>query len=116
MDGECDNAFWTKIGAAWEHEDRKGFNILLTAMPLNSGLVIRKPKPQDGLASRPIRRLEALSPALRSLFKPSGGPGAAAPGHSSDDRMLEFVTATAADATLSMVAFWGTSATLNPLI
>lgn len=29
--GEGDNAFWTKIGAASEHKDSKGFNILLTA-------------------------------------------------------------------------------------
>ena len=45
--GEGDNAFWTKISAAWEHEDRKGFNILLTAKPLNGRLVIREPKPVE---------------------------------------------------------------------
>jgi hypothetical protein len=45
--GEGDNAFWTKIGAAWEHEDRKGFYILLTAKPLNGRLVIREPKPVE---------------------------------------------------------------------
>lgn len=47
VDGEGDNAFWTKIGAAWEHKDGKGFNILLTAMPLNGRLVIRQPKPVE---------------------------------------------------------------------
>lgn len=52
VDGGGENAFWTKIGAAWEHEDRKGFNILLTAMPLNGRLVIREPKPQDAEAGR----------------------------------------------------------------
>lgn len=52
VDGEGDNAFWTKIGAAWEHEDRKGFNIILSAMPLNGRLVIREPKPQDAEAGR----------------------------------------------------------------
>jgi hypothetical protein len=35
VDGEGDNAFWTKIGAAFEHEDRKGFKILLTTMPVS---------------------------------------------------------------------------------
>ena len=47
VDGEGDNAFWTKIGAAWQHEDGKGFNILLTAMPLNGRLVVREPKPVE---------------------------------------------------------------------
>jgi hypothetical protein len=26
-EGEGDNAFWTKIGAAWSHDDGDGFNI-----------------------------------------------------------------------------------------
>jgi hypothetical protein len=44
VDGEGDNAFWTKVGAAWQHEDREGFSISLTALPLNGRLVVRKPK------------------------------------------------------------------------
>ena len=44
VEGEGDAAFWTKIGAAWPHEDGEGFNIQLTAMPLNGRLVVRKPK------------------------------------------------------------------------
>jgi hypothetical protein len=44
VEGEGDNAFWTKIGAAWTHEDGEGFNITLTALPLNGRLVVRKPK------------------------------------------------------------------------
>ncbi len=47
VDGEGDNAFWTKIGAAWLHEDAKGFNVTLTAMPVNGRLVIREPKPVE---------------------------------------------------------------------
>lgn len=47
VDGEGEKAFWTKIGAAFPHEDAKGFNILLTAMPLNGRLVIREPKPVE---------------------------------------------------------------------
>jgi hypothetical protein len=46
VDGEGENAFWTKIGAAFPHEDGKGFNILLTAVPVNGKLVVREPKPQ----------------------------------------------------------------------
>ena len=44
VEGEGDAAFWTKLGAAWAHEDGEGFNIQLTAMPLNGRLVVRKPK------------------------------------------------------------------------
>lgn len=45
VEGEGESAFWTKIGAAWMHEDGEGYNIQLTAMPLNGRLVVRKPKP-----------------------------------------------------------------------
>ena len=44
VEGEGDKAFWTKIGAAWEHQDGKGFNIQLSCMPLNGRLVVREPK------------------------------------------------------------------------
>ncbi|WP_316163444.1 hypothetical protein [Bradyrhizobium sp. SZCCHNRI20481] len=33
VEGENDIAFWTKIGAAWEHQDGKGFNIQLSCLP-----------------------------------------------------------------------------------
>jgi hypothetical protein len=44
VEGEGEKAFWTKIGAAFAHEDGEGFNILLTALPVNGRMVIRKPK------------------------------------------------------------------------
>lgn len=44
VEGEGDDAFWTKIGAAWQHQDGKGFNIQLSCLPLNGRLVIREPK------------------------------------------------------------------------
>jgi hypothetical protein len=47
VEGEGDNAFWIKVGAAWPHEDRKGFNITLSAMPISGRLVIREPKAQE---------------------------------------------------------------------
>lgn len=47
IEGEGQNAFWTKVGAAWQHEDGEGFNILLSALPVNGRLVLRKPKPQE---------------------------------------------------------------------
>lgn len=52
VEGEGENAFWTKIGAAWMHEDGEGYNIQLTAMPLSGRLVVRKPKPQAEEAAR----------------------------------------------------------------
>eukprot|EP01037_Dinobryon_pediforme_P017095 gene17095-17285_t len=46
VEGEGESAYWTKIGAAWAHEDGEGFNLQLAAVPLNGRLVIRKPKAQ----------------------------------------------------------------------
>ena len=34
---------WTKVGAAWQHNDAKGLTIVLDAVPLNGRLVIREP-------------------------------------------------------------------------
>jgi hypothetical protein len=47
VEGEGDNAFWTKIGAAWLHQDGKGFNVSWSCLPLNGRLVIREPKPVE---------------------------------------------------------------------
>ncbi|MFZ5734387.1 MAG: hypothetical protein ACOY4O_16745 [Pseudomonadota bacterium] len=47
VDGEGDNAFWSKVGVAFEHEDRAGFNLVLTALPVDGRLVVREPKPQE---------------------------------------------------------------------
>lgn len=44
VEGEGESAYWTKVGAAWRHEDGKGFNISLTCLPLNGRIVIREPK------------------------------------------------------------------------
>lgn len=45
VEGEGENAFWTKIGAAWAHDDGKGLNLQLSAIPLSGRLVVRRPKP-----------------------------------------------------------------------
>jgi hypothetical protein len=47
VEGEGDSAFWTKIGAAWSHEDGEGYNITLTATPMNGRLVVRTAKITD---------------------------------------------------------------------
>ena len=33
--------FWTRIGAAWQHKDGKGFNIQLDCVPLDGSITLR---------------------------------------------------------------------------
>lgn len=35
--------YWLNIGLAFPHQDGKGFNIMLQALPLNAKLVLREP-------------------------------------------------------------------------
>ncbi len=44
--GEGDNAFWTRIGAAWHHSNGDGLNIELQALPTNGRIVLLPPKPE----------------------------------------------------------------------
>lgn len=44
VEGEGENAYWTKVGAAWSHQDGQGFNITMTAVPLTGRLVLRARK------------------------------------------------------------------------
>ena len=40
-----DKSHWTEIGAAWSHQDEKGFNVKLDYLPLNGAeIVIREPR------------------------------------------------------------------------
>jgi hypothetical protein len=44
-----DKALWTNVGAAWSHQDGKGFNVKLNYLPLNGAeIVIREPKEDGG--------------------------------------------------------------------
>ena len=52
IEGEGDNAFWTPISSVWPHDDGEGFNINLTAHPIGSRLVLRKPKDDDREGAR----------------------------------------------------------------
>lgn len=40
-DAKGGKSFWTRIGAAWQHEDGNGFNVQLDAMPFDGRLVLR---------------------------------------------------------------------------
>ena len=41
--------YWLNIGAAFPHEDGKGFNVMLQALPLGGKIVLREyePKPEE---------------------------------------------------------------------
>jgi hypothetical protein len=39
--------FWTRIGAAWSHEDGEGFNVQIDVMPIDGRIVLRTPKADD---------------------------------------------------------------------
>lgn len=43
---DSDQSYWTKIGAAFAHNDGKGFSIVLEALPVDGKLTIRKPAPK----------------------------------------------------------------------
>ncbi len=43
---EGDDTTWTKLGAAWSHQDGKGSTIKLDVLPINfdGNIVLREPK------------------------------------------------------------------------
>lgn len=44
--GDGKNARWTKIGAAWQNRDGKGFSLNCGAMPLHGRMVMRAYEPR----------------------------------------------------------------------
>ena len=43
-----DKSFWTRIGAAWDHEDGKGLTLQLDLVPVAGGrIVLRVPSEAD---------------------------------------------------------------------
>ena len=45
-DADGKNARWTKIGAAWQNRDGKGFSLNCGAMPLHGRMVMRAYEPR----------------------------------------------------------------------
>ena len=39
--------YWLNIGLAFPHQDGKGFNVMLQALPLNAKLVLREPTEEE---------------------------------------------------------------------
>jgi hypothetical protein len=60
--GEDDegDAFWTRVGSAWAHKDGKGFNVVLSALPINGRLVLRTFTEEDdkGDNDKSVRRVD----------------------------------------------------------
>lgn len=44
VSGEGKQAFWTRVGTAWPHKSGEGFNIELSALPVNGRIVLMPPK------------------------------------------------------------------------
>lgn len=45
--GNNDDSQWTKIGAAWTHQDGKGFSLQIDLMPTNANrFALREAKPK----------------------------------------------------------------------
>ena len=40
-DREGRNSFWTRIGVAFEHKDKNGFNVQLECVPLDGRITLR---------------------------------------------------------------------------
>lgn len=44
-----EKSFWTRIGAAWDHEDGKGLTVQLDLVPVSAGrIVLREPAEDAG--------------------------------------------------------------------
>ncbi len=41
VDGDCENANWTDIGAAWPNKDGLGFSVICHAVPMRGRMVLR---------------------------------------------------------------------------
>jgi len=44
---EGQDDYWLAIGAAFQHQDGDGFNVVLQALPINGKIVLRLPKAQE---------------------------------------------------------------------
>lgn len=46
---ESDDPIWTRVGAAWDHDDAKGLTLQLDLIPVafTGRIVLREPKPKQ---------------------------------------------------------------------
>ena len=52
--------YWLNIGLAFPHNDGKGFNVMVQALPLNAKLVLREPAADE--EQQPARERDDRSP------------------------------------------------------
>ena len=45
--GEGKQAFWTRIGSAWQQNNGEGFNVVLRALPVNGRIILMPPKDDE---------------------------------------------------------------------
>lgn len=50
--GRDKKAFWTRVGAAWDHKDGEGLTLQLDMVPINGRIVLRAP--QEPKVEQPI--------------------------------------------------------------
>ena len=67
---EGEEDFWLPIGAAFEHKDGKGLNVILQALPIGGKLVLRLPKDEEH-SSRPPSRSREPRESGRQASRPS---------------------------------------------
>jgi len=48
-----EKSFWTRIGAAWDHEDAKGLTIQLELMPMTGGRIVLREPAEPGEPAQP---------------------------------------------------------------
>jgi hypothetical protein len=63
--GDNEDPFWLKIGAAFAHKDGKGFNIVLSAFPLDNRLIMRVPADENGEDEKPKAKSKPHSRSRR---------------------------------------------------
>ncbi|MEM8971717.1 MAG: hypothetical protein AAGD43_06635 [Pseudomonadota bacterium] len=57
-DIDAENSFWTLVGTAFAHDDMKGMNVLLKALPMDGRLVLRRfteTPPEKSPGPKPIK-------------------------------------------------------------
>lgn len=50
---EGQDDYWLAIGAAFQHQDGDGFNVVLQALPINGKIVLRIPKSTEEKTGQP---------------------------------------------------------------
>lgn len=55
-----DKSFWTRIGAAWEHEDQKGLTLQIDLCPMTGGRIVLR-LPSEDTQEQPSEQPQAES-------------------------------------------------------